>query len=237
MEQIMKTKSFISFLSILIGLSSYAFAQNSVSSDIHIAKDKKVSRDVSTVSGDISVGNGARINANVSAVSGDIKIGSKATVENVDVVSGDISIGKAARTNSLETVSGDIHLYEKSKVAGSIETVSGDIKSDSGSETEEHMKTVSGDVELDDARLRGSLNTVSGDISLFNGSILDGDIIISRQTNSAFRHNGELKIIIDMNSVVRGSILVKEPNSNVVVYLSNGGKVKGKIKNAEVREL
>lgn len=233
----MKTKSIISVLSILIGLNTIAFAQNSVSTDIYIPKDKKISKDVTTVSGDISVGNGARIKADVSAVSGDIEIGSKATVGNVSVVSGDISIGKGANTSSLETVSGDVHLYEKSNVEGSIETVSGDIKSDSGSETAEYMKTVSGDVELDDARLRGKLKTVSGDISLFNGSMIDGDIIISRQPNSLIRYNSELKIIIDMNSVVRGSILVKEPNSNVVVYLSNGGKVKGKIENAEVKEL
>ena len=236
MEQIMKSRSFISVVSILFGLSSLAFAQNSVSSDIHSAKGKKVSRNISTVSGDVFVGSGARIKGGVTAVSGDIEIGSKAFVQNVEVVSGNISIGKGASAAQLETVSGDIHLYEKSGVSRSIETVSGDVNCDSGSDITKNIITVSGDIELDDSRLRGNLKTVSGDISLFNGSMIDGDIIINRKSNAVLFHDGKLKIIIDMNSVVKGSILVEEPNSNVIVYLANGGKVKGKIINAEVRE-
>ncbi len=232
----MKSRAFITVVLILLVLSSFAYAQSSVSKDIHIAKGKKSSRNVSTVSGDIFVGNGAMVKGDVSAVSGDISIGSKATVQNIEVVSGDISVGKGAKTKNLETVSGDIHLYEKSEVDGSIETVSGDVNCDSGSDIGEYIGTVSGDVELDDSRLRGSLKTVSGDISLFNGSMIDGDIIINRKPDIVLYHNGKLKIIIDMNSVVKGSILVKEPDSNVIVYLANGGEVKGEIVNAEVRK-
>ena len=232
----MKSRAFITAVLILLVLSSFAYAQSSVSKDIHIAKGKKSSRNVSTVSGDIFVGNGAMVKGDVSAVSGDISIGSKATVQNIEVVSGDISVGKGAKTKNLETVSGDIHLYEKSEVDGSIETVSGDVNCDSGSDIGEYIGTVSGDVELDDSRLRGSLKTVSGDISLFNGSMIDGDIIINRKPDVVLYHNGKLKIIIDMNSVVKGSILVKEPDSNVIVYLANGGEVKGEIVNAEVRK-
>ena len=232
----MKSRAFITAVSILLVLSSFAYAQSSVSKDIHIAKGKKSSRNVSTVSGDIFVGNGAMVKGDVSAVSGDISIGSKASVQNIEVVSGDISVGKGAKTKNLETVSGDIHLYEKSEVDGSIETVSGDVNCDSGSDIGEYIGTVSGDVELDDSRLRGSLKTVSGDISLFNGSMIDGDIIINRKPDIVLYHNGKLKIIIDMNSVVKGSILVKEPDSNVIVYLANGGEVKGEIVNAEVRK-
>jgi DUF4097 and DUF4098 domain-containing protein YvlB len=236
MEQIMKLRALITTVSVLIGISSLAYGQSSVSKDIHIAKDKKSSRNVSTVSGDIFVGNGAFLKGEISAVSGDISIGSKATVQNIEVVSGDVSIGKGATTKNLEVVSGDIHLYERSKVDGSIETVSGDVNCDSGSDIREYITTVSGDVELDDSRLRGYLRTVSGDISLFNGSIVEGDIIIDRKPDLVIYHDNKLKIMIDMNSIVKGSILVKEPNSNVIVYLANGGEVKGEIVNAEVRK-
>ncbi len=236
METFMKRSSNIIILALILGLSSGLMAQSTVSSDIHLVKGKKYSKPVSTVSGDIVIGNGTIVRANISAVSGDIEIGSKAHVENINAVSGDISLGKAAKAGELETVSGDIHLYEKSDVKGSIETVSGDINMDSGSEVKINIETVSGDIELDDSRLGGTLETVSGDISLFNGSIIDGDIRIDRKSNAIFSHPGKLKIIIDMNSVVKGSILVKEPDSNVIVYLANGGKVRGKIENAEVRE-
>jgi len=80
------------------------------------------------------------------------------------------------------------------------------------------------------------LVTVSGDISLFNGSVIDGDIIIKRKFNPGQFTMGKMKVIIDLNSVVEGSIRVTEPDTNVIVILSNGGKVKGDIINAEVRK-
>lgn len=232
----MKTRTLITVITLLIGLSSYGIAQNSVSDDIHIPKDKKVSRNVSTVSGDIYIGNGARINGSISAVSGDIEIGSQAVTRSVEVVSGDISVGKGASTASLETVSGDVRLYENSQVEGYIETVSGDVNCDSGVDAREYIKTVSGDIELDDTRLRGDLITVSGDISLFNGTMVDGDILIGKNHGSIVKIPPTQKIIIDMNSVVRGSIIVEKPHNKVIVYLVNGGKVKGEIVNAEVRK-
>jgi len=232
----MKRMSSISILVLLIVSTTQLMGQSSVSSDIHIPKGKKVNKNVSTVSGDIFIGADAVISADISAVSGDIEIGTKARTGKVDVVSGDISVGKGARTGSLETVSGDIRLYEKSQVEGTVETVSGDVNCDSGVEISEQIKTVSGDIELDDARLRGDIVTVSGDISLFNGTMVDGDIHIQRKPGTVIKIPMKQKVIVDMNSVVRGSIIVDKPNTNVIVYLVNGGRVKGEIVNAEVRK-
>ncbi len=221
---------------LLSGFSTGLSAQTTVSQDIYIVKGAESRRAISTVSGDISIGSVANIKSNISTVSGDIEIGAKAKVEQVATVSGDISVGKGARTHSLETVSGDIHLYSRSDVLGSIETVSGDLICDTGCDIRKGMITVSGDIELDDTRLRGNLKTVSGDISLFNGAVIDGDIIISRKRNFMSGTMGKLEVIIDMNSIVKGNIRVEESETNVMVYLTNGGQVKGEIINAEVRK-
>ncbi len=237
MRQTMKLSiNIILYILLLLGLSSGLFAQSSISRDVHIVKGEKSKRGISTVSGDIVIGNNAEVKAAITTVSGDIIIGAKAEVEHVKAVSGDILIGKSARTESLISVSGDIVLYERSDIQGSIKTVSGDIVCATGSDIQGDLNTVSGDIELDDARLRNDLQTVSGDIALFNGSIIEGDIIISRKSNHIGHEMSRLKVVIDMNSVVKGSIKVKEPDTNVIVYLTNGGKVRGEIINAEIRQ-
>ena len=235
MKQIMSKQTIISSLILLMGLTINLPAQSTISSDIHISAGETVKRSVSTVSGDVIIGKKVKVLSSVSSVSGDIEIGAKAKVGDVTAVSGDISIGKGASTDDIETVSGDIHLYGQNDIHGSVETVSGDVNCKAGSDIQENLSTVSGDIELDDVTLRSDLETVSGDISLFNGAVIEGDIIINRRFNPAFPIQGKLKVIIDLNSVVMGSIIVKEPNTNVFVYLSNGGKVRGDIVNAEVR--
>ncbi len=221
---------------ILTGLMASAYGQSSISNDIHIDSGEKVVRKVSSVSGDISIGKKAKVESTITTVSGDVEIGAKARVENIKVVSGDISIAKGARVETLVTVSGDVHLYGENDVKGSLETVSGDINCESGSSIDEGLTTVSGDIELDDTFLKGDMVTVSGDISLFNGTVINGDIIIKRKLSTSQFNMGKLKVIIDLNSIVKGSVRVTEPNTNVIVYLSNGGKVEGEVINAEVRK-
>lgn len=220
----------------IIGYSVSLLGQSSISKDILIGPGKVSERDVSTVSGDITIGKNARVQGSIETVSGDIEIAVKAKIKDVSSVSGDISIGKNATCNSLESVSGDILLYEGCTVDGSIETVSGDITGNGGCEIFKNIESVSGDVELDDTRLRGDIETVSGDISLFNGSLVEGDIIINRKHDLMMSAMSRVKVVIDMNSLVKGSIRVKEKDTNVIVYLSNGGKVRGEIINAEVIE-
>ncbi|NQV15433.1 DUF4097 family beta strand repeat protein [bacterium] len=236
MKHNMKPIASILFYSIFLGLSIGLLGQTSVSQDIHITKGDESRKNVTSVSGDVVIGGGAKLKASVSTVSGDVEIGAKSEVKQVNVVSGDISVGKGAETGNLESVSGDIRLYARSDVRGSIETVSGDVICNSGCKISNNLTTVSGDIELDDSILRGDLKTVSGDIALFNGSIIEGDIIIDRKSKFFTQDLGKLKVIVDMNSVVKGSIRVKEADTNVIVYLTNGGKVKGEIINAEIRE-
>jgi len=237
MGQIMRTQiKYLVFLS-SVAMSLSLNAQSSVSKDITLQPGKVSDRDISSVSGDIKIGKNARVAGSVSTVSGDIEVAVGSRLGNVNTVSGDVLLGKKVHTKDIETVSGDIHLYESCQVKGSIETVSGDIVGNGGCDIQDGISSVSGDIEVDDTRIRGDIKTVSGDISLFNGSVVDGDIIVNRTNDFFSGPQGKMKIVIDMNSVVKGSIRVKEKDTNVIVYLSNGGKVRGEIINAEVREL
>lgn len=231
----MKTMKSLLSISLILALSLPAFAQSSISKDLYIDAGEKSDRKVHSVSGDVVIGKRARIQESVSTVSGDIEIGAKAEVGPVETVSGDIDLAKGAEAASVESVSGDIHLYGSNRIHGKLKTVSGDITAESGSKIDGLIITVSGDIELDDSRVQDNLQTVSGDIDLYNGSVVNGDIIINRKRSGNFPM-GRLEVVIDLNSVVRGSIRVLEEDTNVKVHLSNGGKVEGQIINAEVIE-
>ena len=221
-------------MALALSMAVTAHAQSTVSKDILITKGERVKKEISSVSGDVTLSSGVIAERSVSTVSGDVQLGSKTNVGDVNTVSGDVDAGKRSKVSSIETVSGDIHLYEAVEVDGLIESVSGDVTCDGGSEVKGDIQTVSGDIEMDDTRVRGDLATVSGDISLYNESFIDGDILINRKNSMSPMPMGKLEILIDMNSTVKGSIKVKEDNTNVVVILANGGKVKGEIINAKV---
>ena len=230
----MKTLKPLLAFPLILALTLSARGQTSVSRDIYIDAGEKVTRNVHSVSGDIVIGKRAKVHESVSTVSGDIEIGPKAEVGEVESVSGDIDVAKGAETGSITSVSGDLHLYGSNRARGFLKTVSGDITAEGGSRIEGSIYTVSGDIELDDTKGLENIETVSGDIDLYNGTVIAGDIIIKRKKNINQLPMGRLEIVIDLNSVVKGSIKVLEEDTNVQVHLSNGGKVEGMVINAEV---
>jgi len=81
-----------------------------------------------------------------------------------------------------------------------------------------------------------SLETVNGDVSLRDGATVGGDIVVRKTRGS--RHDRDdwdtLKIIVEDGSVVRGNVIVEDPDRPVEVHLRNGGSVQGRVENARV---
>ena len=77
--------------------------------------------------------------------------------------------------------------------------------------------------------------TYNGDIELLRRSVVQGDIIVKRSKGNSHRRR-RLKIEIAEESVVEGNLIVKDKYMDVKVILSEGGKVNGRIRNAEVIE-
>ena len=78
------------------------------------------------------------------------------------------------------------------------------------------------------------LTTYNGNIELLENTVVSGDVIVKEKHGSNSDYH-ELKIEID-KSVVEGDLINKDPDTQVQVFLSNGGKVKGRIINAKVME-
>ena len=81
--------------------------------------------------------------------------------------------------------------------------------------------------------MEDNIKTYNGNISLKDKCVIYGDILIKRSKGKSDRRRN-FKIRLSDNSVVGGDIIVRDDRMNVTVYISDGGKVKGKIKNAEI---
>ena len=97
------------------------------------------------------------------------------------------------------------------------------------------MGTVNGNIDLDQTLVERDLTTYNGDIVMANESVVRGDIIVKRNKGRSNRRH-PLRIKISDDSVVEGDIWVKDRDIDVEVVLSRGGRVEGRVKNAEVIE-
>jgi len=186
-----------------------------INESIRVGAGEVRDKDLSTVNGSINIGDDAQINGECSTVNGSIKVGSDAMVEN------------------LATVNGGIHVGVGTVVDKDVTVVNGSITMDSGSQAGE-VSNINGRIKLHGAQVAGDISTVNGDVDLEDGSRVGGDIIIQKNKGKNHR-DAPLKITLDGDSVVEGSIIVKA-DFEVEVHLTNGGRVMGRIEGAEVIE-
>lgn len=198
---------------ILIGALSLAM-DIQVNRSIQIADDETKSDDCSTVNGKITIGDRATVAGDCRTVNGAIRVGTNSKVKSLRTVNGTIKIAQGSNVSGdLETVNGSIILSEVS-VLGNIETVNGRIR-------------------LTHTSARKDLTTVNGHIDLTEKSHLAGSIII-KDSHRTWTHRQPIEILIADDSVVDGDIRVQDDDLEVIVYLKDGGTVKGDIINAKV---
>ena len=111
---------------------------------------------------------------------------------------------------------------------GDIATVNGGITLASGTKVSDAVATVNGNVVLDNATVHGSVTLTNGDLEMINASVVGEDVVLKSGKGSA-----PPEIRIEGGSVVEGDIVVRG-RKGVVVYLSDGGDVRGEIRGAEV---
>ncbi len=118
------------------------------------------------------------------------------------------------------------------RVDGDIETVNGGVSCGRGVEIAGGVKTINGKIRLYSTLVSRDVKTINGEITLEDQSRVRGDIVIEGKRRG-FEDWNKLTIKIK-NSIVEGDIIVEDEDANVQVYLSDGGKVMGKIEHAEV---
>ncbi|MFC1493519.1 hypothetical protein ACFL6O_06110 [candidate division KSB1 bacterium] len=184
----------------------------------------------------IYIDDGEKVRGSQNTVNGSIIIGSDCEVGgDCRSVNGDIEVGENSNVRSLQAVNGRIRLEKDVTVRGDIEAINMRILCSPGVKIEGEVYSVNGKIDLDNTTVSKNVSTYNGDIILSGRSRINGDIII-RRNRGEHQHRRSLTIEIADGSVVEGDVIVRDRDIEVTVYLMNGGKVEGKIVDAEVVE-
>lgn len=182
----------------------------------------------------VKIRDGEKRDSNINTVNGSIIIG-----ENCDIrgkcrtVNGHIEVGSDSRVKELQTINGSIRIDSNTIVKNDVETINGSVTCESGVKISGSINTINGRIKLSNSEVSRNVETINGNITLSDKSIVHGDIIVKKSKGISHRTRS-LKIRLSNESVVEGDIIVKDRDIKVEVYLSDGSKVLGQVKNAEV---
>lgn len=182
----------------------------------------------------VRIRNGETHRSDFNTINGNIIIGDDCDIRGkCRSVNGNIEVGRNSRVGELQTVNGRISIDSNTIVKRDVESVNGSVTCESGVRVERDINTINGRVKLNNTEVNRDLTTINGNITLADKSIVRGDIIIKDNKGRSKRRR-PLEIRLLDESVVEGDIIVKDRDIQVEVYLSDGGKVLGRVRNAEV---
>lgn len=166
-------------------------------------------------------------------INGNIRIGENSEVTgDCRTINGSIDVGSNSRTRDIETINGNISVGKDVMVRGDIKLINGSLHCASGVKVTGEVENINGEIKLEGTHVEDDLSTYNGDIRLYDNTIIRRNIIIKERHGFGPDHH-DLLIEID-DSTVDGDIINKDSNTDVTVYLSRGGKVLGRIKDARV---
>jgi len=184
----------------------------------------------------VTIDDGEVVYGGRNSVNGNVFIGEDCRVEgSCRSVNGVIEVGENSRVEDLQAVNGRITIDRDVIVDGDVNSVNGPVRCSRGVEIYGDLTTVNGDIDVDGTLVRRNMVTYNGDILMTDRSIVQGDVIVKENKGRSDRPR-TLDIEITEESVVEGDIIVRDEDIRVRVYLSDGGRVEGRVRNAEVIE-
>jgi DUF4097 and DUF4098 domain-containing protein YvlB len=179
------------------------------------------------------IGDGEMIDEGANTINGMIQVGENSAV-NGDCMSvnGTIDVGANSRVNELSTVNGNINVGKGSTVRGDVHLINGNVFCEPGVKIKGSVETINGRMKFEQTTVQNDLSTYNGNLEIYDKTVIDGDIVIKERHGMNTDHH-KLTIEID-NSNVKGDIINEDPETDVTVYLYNGGKVSGKVIAARV---
>ncbi|MEM7353224.1 MAG: hypothetical protein AAF657_20685 [Acidobacteriota bacterium] len=180
----------------------------------------------------LSVADGESRDGGLNTVNGSIRIGTDAAVDGSSrTVNGRISVRDGSKVGGLATVNGSIEVARNVEVDGDMESVNGSVDCATGTQVKGDISSINGSLFLEGTVVSGKIQTHNGSVTLRDGSRIEKDVVIARTRGTGNRREIEIKI---EGAIVEGDVIVEDPNRKVTVYLSDGGEVRGEIKDAEV---
>jgi hypothetical protein len=210
----------------LLALVLIAPACASVNKSINIG-DNVETDGQSTVNGSISVGSGSTVSGSLHTVNGTIRVAENTRLRDVETVNGSIRIDSGSSADDIESVNGSISLAENVTVEGGIEVVNGKITLGKGTTVADDVENVNGEMELSGADIGGDILTVNGDISLVEGTVLHGNLKVSKPGGWSWNNDKDRRkprIVIGPGARVMGNI---ELERAVELFISESAEVGG----------
>ncbi|GEM_PF-871934 len=208
-----------------------------VNSSIKTASNETVKHDLKTVNGSIKVAAGSVVEGVCKTVNGSVELGTGARADLLKTVNGSIKIKSDAMVEEdVETVNGRISAEEGSTIGGNIKTVNGGLELGDGVTVEGRVDLVNGSMKFQGAHVKGDATFRNGDVQFSGETVLDGNLILDGR---AKRDNSDDPIEIRMSdqSVIKGSIIVEDPDRKVILYLSGDARVEGSTDHVSIETL
>jgi hypothetical protein len=189
-----------------------------------------------SVNKNVDLPDGTRTGRGFNTVNGSIRLGADCSVRGeCRSVNGSIDVGARTRVGALKSVNGSVSLAADAEVERSVAVVNGGVRLDAGARVRGDVKTINGRVDLDSASIGKNVVTFNGDIRLDRASLVWGDVRIKRSKNGNRDRIDTLFVEIAGGSVLKGGVTVeRDPQIEVRVVLSGGGRVEGPVRGAEV---
>jgi hypothetical protein len=202
-----------------------------VNSSIKTASNETVKHDLKTVNGSIKVAAGSVVEGVCKTVNGSVELGTGARADLLKTVNGSIKVEE-----DVETVNGRISAEEGSTIGGNIKTVNGGLELGDGVTVGGRVDLVNGSMKFQGAHVKGDASFRNGDVQFSGETVLDGNLILDGR---AKRDNSDDPIEIRMSdqSVIKGSIIVEDPDRKVILYLSGDARVEGSTDHVSIETL
>lgn len=117
-------------------------------------------------------------------VNGSISVEAGVRADSASTVNGSIDIDDQAIVGTVETVNGGVDIGESVVIENGVETVNGGVGIERGSRVEGKVETVNGRIELEGAEIGNGITTVNGDITVGTDSVVRGGILVEEPQGS-----------------------------------------------------
>lgn len=198
-----------------------------VNSSIKTGSNETVKHDLKTVNGSIKVAAGSVVEGVCKTVNGSVELGPGARADLLKTVNGSIKIkSDATVVEDVETVNGRISAEDGSSIGGNIKTVNGGLELGNDVTVQGHVNLVNGTMKFHGAHVKGDATFRNGDVFFSGETVLEGNLNLDgkRQRDD---NNDPVEIHLTDQAVIRGNIIVEDPDRKVVLYLSNDARVDG----------
>jgi predicted acyltransferase (DUF342 family) len=190
-----------------------------------------------SINGGLSVEDGQKVNHDLLSINGSIWVGTECRIRGwCRSINGSIEIGDSSQITGLQSINGQLNLGRNVWIKSGLMSINGSIQCEPGCRIGNDIRTVNGSIQIDSTEVKGDISTHNGDIRLAGGSVVRGNVIIRHSKNENHRDRRPIQIDIDGRSLVEGNVEVRDPDVDVEVRLSNGGRLAGKAVGAKVIE-